>query len=630
MVADVAERAFIDTWARSDAPTAKGYGVLVALDVLGGSGPTRVAYLQTALPCPPRATIVSAKLRVTQYGAAASGTRTLSLRKILAKWAETTLTWTHKPARSSTVSASATVAGAGAPGRVVEFDVTADVQAWANGAANYGWTLESSAAQLFRIYSKNATWRRPQLLVEWTMAPERPTNVQPAGGLFGADPKPMLRWTYADRGSQIQPLAKAQLHIKVTNASWSSATGYAAPDYDSGVVATTIPQMTMAAPGFNGIQAGQTVWFTLRHQDSSGIWSTWSDPQQVGYAPPPSVTITAPTALRDTSAVIAWSAATQERVQVIVRDATTGVTLWDTGSFVDSAVRAVTMPRGLIRTLGAKVLVIVRVWDGLDRVAVPGFTTYAQDTRTLTYADTTSVAPVTDLAAVESAERPTTRLAWSRAAGASQFGIWVDGVEVLVDDAADLATGTAGGVTTYACDVAVPLGKPRTLMVKAIVPVTVDGIEQTHASANSPSISYERELFAVWLTVPGDPSRDIRFLQESSDIVETSMPEVNARFDPVGSSVPVHVTSVLRWFEGSITDGVLADYGDLTADDLRARVLRAKGDRLTTYTLLWGEHAVPVHIFNVDVAGDWIPGAHRYLVSLDFTAAVPSPEYELQ
>lgn len=589
---------------------------------ISSTGPTRIYHIQTPIPCPFGCTVTSAKLRLYQ-DTASTGSRTLSLRRISQNWKENQLSWKNRPSRISTVTDSVTLSGVGSQGRLIEFDVTADVQAFSDRAiANYGWTVESNSANEIAIFTSEAKRYQPRLIVTWSDRPETPTDLTPGGGGMVVIPKPKLRWSFVDLAGDTT-LSGYQVHLKATNTGWSAAGGFASPGANTGIRDAISPELDLTTAGLTDILGTNgSMYWTVRHRDGAGLWSDWSDPTLVFYLPPQVVTLEAPGAVvTDTTFPWAWSVTDQAIVQMLILDAS-GHTLWNSGKIPNSALRSYTQPRGIIRRPGVTYRAVLRVWDSLNRQDVPGAPGYVQVVQDFTYADVDAVEPPQHLAVEPLDGRPGVRLTWTRVEMPDQFGIWVDGAEYRVEAASEfLISGTGYGIDIL--DLA-----PRTdhsIVVKAI---RVDG-GVTQASAAGVPLPVRVDPVGVWLIDPADPTLDVVMLQEgTNDIVTTTMPEVTAVFNPEGSSVTIPVTSALRWFEGSVSEGVLADDDLATAQAYRERLLEMKGNRLREYFLIWGTHVVPVYISNVNVQYVDV-AAERYTVSFDFVASVPSPEYEL-
>lgn len=616
-----AKRSIRDAVARSDKPGLNSAGLAVMTVENGAT--VRIPHIQAPAPCPFGCTVTSAKLRLTQSGTADAGNRTLSLRRITERWTEGTLTWKNRPACTSVVSASQTVNGAGSDGRVVEFDVLEDLQSFVDGEfKNWGWTLESSNGNSIRFYSSESVKHKPQLVVTWSNRPETPTDLFPGGGAVVSVPAPKLRWAFIDLGGDTT-LAALQVHLQTSATGWSATDGFASPAFDSGVVSAGKPQYDLATSAYAGMSSGGSVWWTARHRDGAGLWSKWSDPQKITYQPLTGGTLNSPGAtVNDTTFPWAWTTTSQAKFQLLIRDSN-GNDLWDSKVISSSTARSFTQPRGIVKRQGVDYVAVLRLWDSTNRQELAGAPAYTEITRSFTYTDTGTVEPVTGLEVNIESDGTTVRISCSRGTVPDQFTIWLGDDQHAVFDGPDaLVSGTSYEFLVYD----VPPRIHHTLTVKAVV---VDGSDVAKSSAGNPTAEVYTDPIGVRL-VDTDTGQGIVLLSESGqDIVNSDMPEISERFEPVESEVAVPVTSVLRWFEGSVTGGVLADYGDLTAREQRAMLLAMKATRTVPKVLVWGRNAVPVYLSRVNVTDVDPAVGERYVVSFEFGAAVPSPEWVL-
>lgn len=613
-------RSIRDAVARSDKPGLNTANIPQMQCVNGST--IRIPHIQAPAPCPMGCTVTSAKLRLTQAGAADTGNRTLSLRRITSAWKEGTLTYSGKPSRTSTVTDSVTVNGVGTEGRVVEFDVTDDMQSFVDGDdVNWGWTLESSNGNGITFFSSEAVASKPRLIVSWSNRPETPTDMSPASGAVVSTAKPKLRWAFIDLGGDTT-LGAVQVQIKGSSAGWSTGAGFSSPTFDSGVVSATKPQYDLAASAYGGISSGGTVWWTVRHQDGAGLWSTWSDPQPITYQPLPAVTLSSPgSGVYDTTFPWAWSVTTQAKFQLLILDAN-GNELWDSHVISSSAAREYTQPRGVVKKQGVTYTAVLRVWDSTSRIGLPGAPAYTEVTQAFTYSDTGTVAPVTDLTATVDDQEVT--LAWARSATPDQFTVWLgDDQHTVVNGPDVLVTGTSYELTLFD----IPPRIHHTVTVKAVV---VDGSDVAKSSTSNPTVDLYSDPVGVRLVDTGTGLGIVLLAEDGADIVDSDMPEISEQFEPIGSDVAVQVTSVLRWFEGTVTGGILCDYGTLTARVQRDRLLAMKSTPTVPKVLVWGRNAVPVYIKNVNPRDIDPAVGERYTVSFAFVAAIPSPEWTLQ
>src|SRR5690606_10791352 len=115
----------------------------------------------------------------------------------------------------------------------------------------------------------------PELEIEWSDAPQAPTDLSPSGGRCVSIAKPTLRFDFTDnRGST--KIQACQVQIDDIDDDWSSVI------FDSGTVPVEEPELDLARtdmPGgvFDGLSGGQEVRWRVRVQDGSGQWSQWSE-----------------------------------------------------------------------------------------------------------------------------------------------------------------------------------------------------------------------------------------------------------------------------------------------------------------------------------------------------------------
>lgn len=617
-----AKRSIRDAVARSDRPAQNNQQAGV-MTVEGGTR-QRIPHIQAPAPCPPGCSVTSAKLLLRQSSADA-GDRTLSLRRITEQWREGTLTWKNRPARTSTVSASATVTGAGSVGRIVEFDVTADYQDYVDGVAkNFGWTLESGNGNKISFYTSDAASRQPTLVVTWSNRPEPPTDMLPSGGGVVSTAKPILRWSFIDLGGDTT-LADVQVQISSTGEDWTPSAGFGAGlVFDSGPVPSGKPQLNLAGTSYAGMTAGVPVWWTARHRDGAGLWSKWGDPQQTSYQPLTPATLNNPTGtVYDTTFPWAWSVASQSKFELLIRDEQ-GEEVWSSKEVVSTSAREYTQPRGVIRAVGRTYTAVLRVWDGYKRQDIAAARAFTEVTQTFTYADTSTIEGVQGLVAGYEADDSDVTLTFTRSAMPDEFTVWLNGRQhAAVTGPEAFVSGTTYQIVLHD----VPPRIEHDLTVKAVV---VDGGGAPRSSSNNPTVQVRTDPIGVRLVDVTTGDQVILLAEPGQEIVSATMSDVSERFEPVRSETVVQVTSALRWFEGNVAGGVLADYRGLTAAEQRARVLAMKASPLGRRVLVWGRNACPIYLSRVNVEDVDIPGEERYQVSFEFVAAMPSPEYTLR
>ncbi|MEX2245221.1 MAG: DNRLRE domain-containing protein [Dehalococcoidia bacterium] len=160
-----------DTYVDEGSPSTT-HGSDAELDVDGNSSQTRRSYsaFDVGGTVPGGATIQSATLTLCITNVSGAAGRTHGLHRVTGSWTESTLSWNTQPAFSSTATDSFTVPGMP---QCVDFDVTADVQAWVSGTTDYGWILKDSlentsgSASLYASREYGSSGSRPSLSVSY-------------------------------------------------------------------------------------------------------------------------------------------------------------------------------------------------------------------------------------------------------------------------------------------------------------------------------------------------------------------------------------------------------------------------------------------------------------------------------
>jgi hypothetical protein len=200
----------------ADAGNQPSQGLLRFLDLFG-AGPNQV---------PQGATVTAATLTLrTGLDSSDSSSTPSSLHRMLRDWDEAS-TWDGITGgvTADGVEAAAAADGTVTPstlGAAVHFDVRATVQAWANGASNFGWALLPGGTNGWRLESSEATDPavRPQLSVTYESGQE-PMNQAPSVDA-GPDQtltssSTLLDGTVSDDGLPNPPGAVTTLWTKVS------------------------------------------------------------------------------------------------------------------------------------------------------------------------------------------------------------------------------------------------------------------------------------------------------------------------------------------------------------------------------------------------------------------------------
>lgn len=506
-----------------------------------------------------------------------------------------TLDWTSKPSGAGPRT-DATRTGTLPDRTVWGIDVTAQMQQVADGSRLQGLLLWGPADNGDAVTIDLRTGRMPYLEVEWSTAPLPPGELAPASNGVIGTPTPILRWNFYDHVGDTD-LQAVQVQTS------TSETGFGSPSWDSGVVSTTLPQLDLASAGFPAPASGQTVWWRVRNQDGSGIWSGWSTPASWRWMSLPTVGLVNPDAtgwdstnpgvnmptVTDPTPPINWTCSpgqggSQTRWQVRISQRVGGVwrTVDDSGITQGSATR---WTPSIAMTQEGTYQVWVRCWDGQStRVATPGFPVYGQAFTNFVYRPTSSTVPPRNLGVDVSGAGPRVTLTWRRAEQPDEWLVTRDGKVVSRRPGNDFANGTGAylmrdalcpnGVHTW--------GVQAVVNGKASQALTFIGREDHHGT---------------WL-VDTDDYRMVCITGD--DTHEMTMPETTTTLTPIGSPRSIVVTSGYRGWEGTIS-GVITTMPGLTdqAAEQRATLLDWKTMSGHRFRLLVEDMSIPVCISNV-------------------------------
>ncbi|MET7741976.1 DNRLRE domain-containing protein [Streptomyces sp. NPDC005385] len=592
-----------DTYVKQNSASSQ-YSGADMLEFSSISGKGRYAYISFARPFPKGVTILSAKLRFTQRFAE-SGTFTVQLKKVTGAWTSSKTTWNNRPAVTTTDTKSLTKTSP-AVYTVWEYDVQTHMQAVADGAAWYGWRLETSDTGAYRqFFSANASVSgrsvKPTLEIVYIEKPSKPTQLAPAAGRVTSLAKPVLRFDFTDsQGSTT--MNACQVQMNPTNA-------FTSPAFDSGTVLTSVPQLDLNDTAYAGLADGSTVYWRVRVQDDSGLWSSWSDATSFTRRLKPTLTLLNPSGseIDEPTPPIIWSLSggTQTAYQVIVKDAA-GNWLSSSGKYT-STDTDYTIPAGVIKWygLGVTYTIEVRVWDTYQRESTPGDTAYIGVSRNVNYLFDPTTDPVTSLAATVQLPTPVVKLTWSRSTAPDSFVISRNGevIKAVLEPVDAIVTGT----TYQFYDYEASPGRAHVYSVKAVV--------NGKTSSTNPEVTIKPEAVGIWLM---DPSEGVYVQLLDADEGSWSMGEDAGMYSPLGGTKSVRVTQALRGHEGSISGLMAANsYNNKTVQEQEQDLYTLKSRPGKTYTLALSDMSIPVVIGNVTVA----PMPHREVikkVSFDF------------
>lgn len=129
---------------------------------------------------------------------------------------------------------------------------------------------------------------------------------------------------------------------------------------------------------WRAIANNETVWWRVRTQDGTGLWSPWSDPASFTRKTQGVLTITKPTTgIFEGSPVVTWTftGRTQRSYMVWLTKKDDPVFVWSSGK-ITSANTSANIPFGQIDNIDEEYSVFVFVWDTENRESIPGDTNY--------------------------------------------------------------------------------------------------------------------------------------------------------------------------------------------------------------------------------------------------------------
>lgn len=474
-----------ETWVGSGNPTVN-HNDANRLRLKSGEA---LAFLNAKSPVPPGLTVVEAYyvLRVAKPTEWA-GTKTLKLRRADKRVPYGKMTWDNKP--GVTGSSQPTVAVTNPVlGQELRFNVTTHLQAVANGSPHYGWRLETDSATAHRVWGYDSDYP-PVLEVTYALSPAQPVDLSPAGGAVSVA-KPILTFDSVD---YVNPGDMAALRVQF-DAAGDFTSGI---DWDSGEVASSVPQLDLATTTYPGLAAGASTYWRAQIKSGEGVWGEWSDPVSFSRTAKGTLTITNPVAGSPayvteatppfmhsfTGTQVAWKkwvTPADDHTEIIVNSRKT-----------DGADTSWTPAKAKLKD-GETYTLHVAVWDDVDRVATPGDPIYTKATRDFVVNDVPGVPSPVMVSATQDGGTPFVVLEWTRAEGApDSWTIRRDGdtIATLIDPDDTLVTGTTHRWTDHTA----PPQEPHTYRVKAV--------ENGESSPPSNGASVTTNPEGVWLLDP--------------------------------------------------------------------------------------------------------------------------------
>lgn len=595
-----------DTWVYEYSPTT-AKGTTGSLLYVGGVAARRTnSYLFFTLPFPKGVTVISAKLRLVQYTANAF-TPTINVQRVAAAWSATKQTWNTRPAVTGAVVA---VSKASSPHATVwEWDVTALMQSVSAGAAWYGFAVHSTTSGQTRFYSPNSTYLnyRPVLEVSWKENPQKPTELYPSNGRATSLSKPVLRTNFTDLSGDTTMSA---INVRIFD-SEALAIANTAPTWDSGTVATSVPELDLNTTAYPGAAADSQKWWRVRVQDGSGLWSDWSDYATFIVKTKGVLAITNPSAttVSDPSLPVTWTftGRTQKAYQVIVQviNGAVKTITYDSGKITSTSLNATLLATSM-KYNNLSYQITVRVWDTIDRESTPGDPAYVEASKVVTYVYDATVAAATSLVGTLDPQYPWMALTWNRSVLPDNWTIYRDGKVIWTGEGDDLfVSGTSYAYTDRTADPRTP----HTWMVVAVV--------NGKGSASSPTVTNTIIPATITLSM-SDGTNPVLIWNPLADM---SLSETSSVFQPAGAAPPVMITQSEHGYQGTVK-GRLQDnpiVPAVTAMQWRDRYNQVKKNNGAKLLLTIIDMAFECFIANATIRPIMIaPGAVAYDVEFDF------------
>lgn len=537
-----------------------------------------LAYVFLKSPVPRGSTVVSATLQLYIAGSY-SGAKTFKARRVASRFDWSDLTWNNRPGVTGASQPTATITG-GTDGQLVELDVTNHLQTVANGSRHYGWRIETDSSTAHRIYSFDSD-NPPRLLVVHSGPPGTPTDLAPAGVVSVA--KPVLTFTAPDLTGE-DDIAALRIWIDPT------APG-SSPAFDSGEIATTVPELDLTTTAYAGLADGGTTQWKVRWKNSAGVWSDWSDWATFSRVNKPALTITTPSGLETVTTVTPPLEATlgsgtlkawmirivdpNDPSRIIAesgkRQATGNTFSW-------------TPPKRVLQddtTYQARFF----AWDDVARVATPGDPRYILAARNFFVDDDAAVTAPVLTAVDDSTALPVMQLTFTRSVAPDSFTVYRDGKVVDADvDPDDITIGTG----TYRwTDYDASWMEPHTYAVRAVA----SGVQ----SPKSNTITETLTPSDVWIM---DPDRGLSFMLSGIGIDNWERIDQAGEYEVLGADYAVVIKAGSSGYRGAFQGSLRAAHGR-TITSLRADLAAIQAKRVRPVLLRAANLSIPVILLDL-------------------------------
>jgi len=515
---------------------------------------TRNGYVFYGRPFPLGSKIISAVFSVWNGSQLEGpGNTIVSVSRIGEPWKKSTLRWSNRPVSSGPVNVSKS--GTISKNTRWDIDLTSMMQSVSNGADFFG--LEFSAndgkGEWFHSGRSPRANRRPVLVIQWAEPiPDEPEISQdgtssgpdggsPSNGNAISEQYPVFTFSYTSDDEETDLDA-----LEVQTFSAEDPLDSTTLVWDSGWVASVIPELDSSTTSYLGVANDQIVWWRFRFRDESGQQSGWSDVMSFTRKPLPIVTITNPAAspnnfVSENTPPISWSfSGMQRHWQVLLIDNESNNDVVWRSAKTTSADDATTIPAGIIQD-DKFYRVTVRVWDDAFRQGNGGEPPFSSSTRDFTVKFAATVAPVTNLTANRVAPWHWAKITWNRSTQPDFWEVYRGSVMVGRYEGNDLlASGTSYEIIRRD-------GSPREDTVWRVVPI-VNG----KGSLDNPTVMTDFAATSAVLSEL-DGSNVVMFLNYNRNQDDYTTSTVH---DTVGDGPPVLIRQSNKGNRGTFT-GVL-------------------------------------------------------------------------
>ncbi len=570
-----------DAYISSAKPT-KNFGSVNRVYV----GPGNYAFIYWGNPIPPKAKIISAKI-ILRNAETWAGSVTAYAQAIAVGWSANRITYNNRPGVTGAISSQAQTGRPG--GSIWTLDVTAQMQAVANGQAWFGFRVWINGATKRSFWSAQASaGYRPVLRIEWSDAPLAPTDLVPRGGLATADSKPKFQFNFIDYvGNRMMGAYQVQI---------DDATNFLTPVYDSGEVASAIPEHDMDGTVWTSAESVLYYW-RARVKDGSGFWSDWSRYETFVYESQIVVDITNPignpATVDDPSPTVTWSISNgpQAAYQIFVVDwMNPAAPVYDSGR-VTSSLTSADIPAGVIKTLNKDYTLIVRAWDAIQRLNTPGFPTYGEDSIVMSVSPSGSETPVNSFVVTPDSYDLKHTLTFHRAQLPDSVIIWRNG-EIIVNDQEPLNHQDATDPTLYTYVDFPPGRQTVTWQVLCIV--------NGASSDGNPTATRDVKRATSWL-IARDGSLPVALFNPAEDMADGDLSTVVGEMGTASGRL--------------IDDESLVD---LTAKQQKENLRAIRRDKAGEAIFLFADETLKVFIYSVKIDRVQMPGGNtEYAVSFN-------------